>query len=202
MAERARLEAVAPDFDYGIARELGVGHLATHSRRRFLAPAFPRAERAEDVVETHRARLHPIIFHIVLAEVLGDQLFPAVGVLRLRRISVFLFQRRHFGFGLQVFRIDTRRRRVEVPLHTVDLRRLDGVRVDEDVVVQDLRVMGRDETHAAHVGSQRVDVVDAACGLEAIIPATQVQQFEFVGSRGFKLRLFDVDAAHPVTALF
>ena len=64
--------------------------------------------------------------------------------------------------------------------------------------MQNLCVMGRDETHPAHIGSQSVNLVNSARGLQAVIPATQVEQFEFVRIAGTILRVFDVCAAHPV----
>ena len=39
----------------------------------------------------------------------------------------------------------------------------------------------RDEAHAAHVGRERIDVVDAARRLQAVVPAAQVEQLELVG---------------------
>ena len=59
-------------------------------------------------------------------------------------------------------------------------------------------MMAGDESHAAHVGRQRVDFVDAARGLQAVVPAAQVEQLEFVGVRRAVFRALEVDAAHPV----
>ena len=38
-----------------------------------------------------------------------------------------------------------------------------------------------DKTHPAHVGGQGVNLVHTASGLQAIVPAPQVEDFEFVG---------------------
>ena len=42
-------------------------------------------------------------------------------------------------------------------------------------------MVARDEAHAAHVGRQRIDLVDAARRLEAVVPAAQIENLEFVG---------------------
>ena len=57
----------------------------------------------------------------------------------------------------------------------------------------------RDEAHAAHVGRERVDVVDAAgVACEAVVPAAEVEELELVGVDVGVLGLLEVDAAHPV----
>src|SRR6266513_3144873 len=60
VAERTRLLAVAPDLDLTRAGQLGAGDLAAHRRRRFLASAVPRAERADDVVEADDAHVDAV----------------------------------------------------------------------------------------------------------------------------------------------
>ena len=57
-----------------------------------------------------------------------------------------------------------------------------------------------DEAHAAHVGRERVDLVDAAGGFEAVFPAAQVEEHEFVGLGRLVFRVLEIDAAHPVAA--
>src|SRR5690242_13318802 len=51
VAEGPRLPAVSPDLDPVVARVLRDRDLAAHGRRRLLAAALPRPQRAEDVVE-------------------------------------------------------------------------------------------------------------------------------------------------------
>ena len=209
--ERAGLLAVAPDLDLRIAagvalaaaEELGVGRLPAHRGGGLLAAALPRALLAVDVVEADGARLDPVLLAVVIGELLGDQLLPAVGVLRLRGVGVLLLQRYDLGLRLEVLGVDARARRVEVALHAVQARRLHRVRVDEDVVVEDLGVVLRDEAHPPHVGREGVDVLDRlpvvrARGLQAVGPAAEVQQLELVGARLLELGPLDVDAADPV----
>src|SRR3989441_5385169 len=85
VAERPRLLAVSPDLDLVHARQLRDGHLAAHRGRRLLAPAAPRPERAEDVVEPYDAGVETVVISVVEAETLGHQLLQPVGDLRLRR---------------------------------------------------------------------------------------------------------------------
>ncbi len=63
--------------------------------------------------------------------------------------------------------------------------------------MQNLRVVGGNEAHPAHVGGEAVDLVDAAGGLQAVIPAAQIQQFKFIRVGGAVFGIFDVHAAHP-----
>src|SRR5882762_1070263 len=59
--------------------------------------------------------------------------------------------------------------------------------------------MVRNETHAAHIGGQRKDFVDTARGLQATVPAPQVEQLKFVCARRTVLRGLQVNAAYPVS---
>ena len=97
------------------AGQLGDGDLAAHRGRRLLAAAVPGAERAEDVVEAHDARLEAVVLAVVRAEPLGDQLLPAVGVLRRRPgRRPPRFSGVDVGLVLQVLGVDAGRRGVEV----------------------------------------------------------------------------------------
>ena len=62
-------------------------------------------------------------------------------------------------------------------------------------------MVGGDEAHPAHVGGQRVDVVDAAGGLEGLLAQPEIEELELVGVDRGVLGLLEVDAAHPVAAL-
>src|SRR5439155_18003511 len=97
VAERARLLAITPDVDLRCARELRRGDLAADRGRRLFASAAPRAERTEDVVEARNARLDRVVLAVVRAQPLRDQLLPAVGVLRLRRIRIVFLEGRRLG---------------------------------------------------------------------------------------------------------
>ena len=213
--ERAGLLAVAPDLDGRVparsallaAEELRVGHLPHHRGGSLLPSTLPRPEFAVDVVEPDGPGLHPVVALVIVAEELGEELLPTVGVLRGGRVRVVLLERRRVGRGLEMLRVDARRGGVEVAGDPGLPCRLEGVRVDEDVVVEDEAVVRRDEPHPAHVGREGVDVVDLlavgrrADGLQARVPATEVEEVELVGRRLFELRPLDVDAADPVAAL-
>src|SRR6185503_9183367 len=202
VAERSRLLAVAPDVDLALAGQLRRRHLAAHRRRRLLASAVPGAERTVDVVEAHDARLDPVVLTVMRAEPLCDQLLPAVGVLRLGRVGVFFLQRRHRGFGLLVLGVDARRRRIEIALHAGGARRLERVEVDQRVVVENQAVVRRDVAHAAHVGGERVDVIDAGSRGARVRRLAQIEDEELVGGRALVLGALDVDAADPVPLAF
>src|SRR5688572_25094437 len=114
VAERPRLLAVAPNFDVGGASEFRGRDFSAQRRRCLLASAVPRAERSEDVVEPHDARVEAVVLAVVDAQALGDQLLPAVCILRLRRIGIRLLQRLDIGARLPVLRIYARGRGVEI----------------------------------------------------------------------------------------
>jgi hypothetical protein len=86
VAEGAGLRSVAPHLD-GPARS-DFRNLSADRRGRLFAPTLPGSERALDVVKADDPRLYPVVFAVVCAEPLGDQLLPAVGILRLRRIGI------------------------------------------------------------------------------------------------------------------
>jgi hypothetical protein len=62
-------------------------------------------------------------------------------------------------------------------------------------------MVGRDEPHAPHVGSQRVDVVDAARGQQALVEAAKVAQLELIGVPHCVLGGTGVHPSHPVAPL-
>ena len=117
---------------------------------------------------------------VVGAGLLGDELLPAVRILGLRGKCVLFLQREDVGVGLPELGIDAGRRRVEVPLDAVLPGSLQGVQVDQGVVVEDLDVIGRDEPHATHVSRQRVDVVDADHRRVAVLGLAQIELQELV----------------------
>ena len=102
------------------------------------------------------------------AQPLGDELLPAVGVLRLGGIGVLFLERGRVHVGLFEFGVDAGRGTEQVAADPVDARRLERVGVDQDVVVQDLGVVLGDESHPAHVGGQAVHLLDPARGLQAV----------------------------------
>src|SRR5258708_23175615 len=61
--------------------------------------------------------------------------------------------------------------------------------------------MRRDIPHSTHVGGERVHLVDAVGGLQAIFPTAQVQQRKIVRRTRLIFGMFQISAAYPV-ALF
>ena len=92
-------------------------------------------------MKAHRARFQTVVLGIVHAQTLGDELFPAIGILGLRGIGIFLFERCDIGIQLQIFGIHTRRRCIQQALDLMQTRRLEHVQIDQRVIVQNLRVM-------------------------------------------------------------
>src|SRR5262249_77856 len=102
ITKRARLISVAPNLYLGIATELGYGHLPTEGSWRFLAPSLPRPQRTKDVMKTYNPGLNLIFLAVVQAQPLCDKFLPAIGVLRLRRISVSFTNRAAIGLLLLI----------------------------------------------------------------------------------------------------
>ena len=46
-------------------------------------------------------------------------------------------------------------------------------------------MMAGNEPHPSHIRCQSIDFLDAACGLEAVVPSAQVKQFKFIGDKHF-----------------
>jgi hypothetical protein len=65
--------------------------------------------------------------------------------------------------------------------------------------VEDLGVVIGDEAHSAHVRRERIDLIDPLRGNVAVLPAPQIEYFEFIGVGGCVLRLLQVDASNPVS---
>jgi len=63
-------------------------------------------------------------------------------------------------------------------------------------------MVGRDKTHAAHAGSQGINLVHTASGLETVIPTPQIKQFELFGVSGAKLGVLYVHTTYPIPLLF
>src|SRR5918999_2207280 len=80
VAERPRLLTVAPDLD--LPARVDCGHLPAQGRRHLLAAAVVGPVWPVDVVKANNSSLEAELAGVVLAQALGDELFPAVGVLR------------------------------------------------------------------------------------------------------------------------
>lgn len=149
-------------------------------------------------MEAHDAGFQTEVLVVVLAQLLGEELLPAVACLGVGRVRVFFFEGSEIGNVLFIPRINARRRGKEVALHAVDAGGVEHVRVDEDVVVRDVSELRGYIADTAHVGGKVVHLMDAAGGLQSVMPEAQVEQLEFVGRGGLKFGLFDIDAAHPI----
>ena len=57
------------------------------------------------------------------------------------------------------------------------------------------------EAHPAHIRRHGIDLVDVPSCLEAVVPAAQIQQEEFIRRRWLILRSLDVHTAYPVSTL-
>ena len=62
-------------------------------------------------------------------------------------------------------------------------------------------MVGGDETHAAHVCSERVHLIDIASRRDALVPAPKVPDLELVCIDVRVLGVLEVYAPHPVAAL-
>src|SRR5579859_7241345 len=75
------------------------------------------------------------------------------------------------------------------------------MKIDQSVAMQNLRMVGRNEAHPAHIGSQRIYLVNAAGSRLAILPTPQVELDKLIGVAGVKLGKLDVGAPDPVSLL-
>ena len=198
IAERSCLVAIPPNINFRVASQFCYGNFATQSRRNLLASTRPCTCWPKNIVEARDARLQSILFVVVHSESLDDQLLPTVCILRVRGIGILFLERDNVGLHLTVFGIDTRGRCEQKTVHAVYVSCFKAMDVHEQVVVQDLRVVGGNKPHSSHVGRQGIDLIHTARGLQAIIPAPQVEQLEFVSVLWAELRVLDVHSAYPV----
>jgi hypothetical protein len=80
-------------------------------------------------------------------------------------------------------------------------RRLDGVKIDQGVVVQDRRMFARDEAHPAHVRGERVYLIHTTHSDESVVTSSEVEDLELISVRLCELRKLEVNSAHPVSTL-
>ena len=123
------------------------------------------------------------------------------GLLRLGRIGVIFFKWAYVRLVLQVFGVNTSRRCEEIPLRTVHTNGFDSMEIDKSIVSENPCVVGRNVTHSSHVSSQRIDVLDSSCGPTTITPVSKVKEFKLVGIRLTEFRIFQIDAADPISLL-
>lgn len=92
VAVTTRLLPVTPHFD--LAGVLGERDLAADGSRGFLAATLVGPERSVDVVEAHDTDVEAVVLVIVSRHLFGEELLPAVPLLRLSGIRVGLLERR------------------------------------------------------------------------------------------------------------
>ena len=173
--EAAGLKAVAPDLDLFGAAELGGDDFAADGGRGLLASAIEGAVRPVDVVVAGDAGLEAEVFHEVAAHALGEQFFPAIAVLGVSGVGVFLFQTGVVGFFLFVAGVDAGGGGVEEPGGAAVAGGHEHVGVDQDAEHAEAFVQ-LDEAHATHVGGEIVDPVGAIDGLDAGVFVLEVKR--------------------------
>lgn len=90
-----------------------------------------------------------------------NNFLPTVAVLSIRGIGIRLLKRDHVGVGLLVARVNASRGRIKEPIDPVLVRRHQPMGVDKHRE-HTQRFVVLDESHAAHVGGEIIDVRDAS----------------------------------------
>jgi hypothetical protein len=76
------------------------------------------------------------------------------------------------------------------------------MQVNEGIVVEDLRMVGGNETHATHISSQGVYLIDTLRGLQAILPLPKIKQQKLIGIATPELGRFQIHTPDPVALTF
>ena len=124
--------------------------------------------------------------------------------LRLRWPSISFLQTVVLWVQLLVLRIDASRRCIEESLDVLDTCSLQHVERDHGVIVHDGRVVGLNESHSTHIGSQVEDVIASIDNLQAVIHDTAVHEMKLVAEHIFShmLVLLPIGSDHIVTLAF
>src|SRR6266571_7180144 len=195
---RAGLLSVSPHFDLiAVPCERD---LAAYRRGRLLSASIIGAQRPEDVMKPDYSCFESEVFAVMPAHSLHVQLLPTVPVFRVRRVSIFFFQRSDIRSILEVTGIYARAGSVKISLDSGRARRLNRLNVDQRVVANDDGFVDLDKPDAAHVSRQSVHLVDTAHRLNAVFPLSEIQDLELAGRRTFILGLFDVNSSNPIVA--
>src|SRR5689334_2517589 len=190
-----RLLPVAPDLDLVAIRRQR--HLPADRGRGFLSSTFVGAQRPEDVVKPDHTSVEAMVFQVVPALPLREQLLPAVPVFRIGRVGILFAKRCDVHGVLPIAGIHAGRRGVEIALDAMLPRRLEHVDVDQHVVVHDHGLVVLDEADPAHVGGQVVDLGHPPGGLEGLLPAAQIEQPKLVRPAGLELGLLEIHSPNP-----
>ena len=149
--ERARLLTVAPNLDRAIVSSKG--DLAANRCRSLLSAPLVSSEGTIYVMESHYSSLKLIVLPVIATEFFGVKLFPSVAGFRIGRKCVFFFEWSYCGCHLLRLCVNARRRREKKPFHTRQTTRLKHVRINQNVVARDHRVVRGNEANASHVRS-------------------------------------------------
>src|SRR4029453_13491171 len=90
---------------------------------------------------------------------------------------------------------------IEIATNAILPGRFEGMGADQNVVVENLRVMAGDEAHSPHVRSQCVNLFDSLRGLEALLSVPEVGKLEVVRDGRPVLRGLQIDSP-PQAPLF
>src|SRR5439155_12151576 len=126
---------------------------------RLLSSAGPGALRAVAVLEPRDSHRNSVLPAERLSDSLGIELLPPVLIIWERWVCPFL--RKLWLTGLHIT-VDTDRGGEEIPLDARARSGVDHVDIDQSAVAHNLALGRMDEPHAAHVGRQLIDGIEAA----------------------------------------
>src|ERR1022692_2275290 len=134
-----------------------------------------RAAGAVDVVEAGQVGFQAAFRPILLAEHLRDEFLPAVASFGHGGVCVRFLERPDVRVPLQVCIVGAGGRRKEIALRAGAPGSVNQVGVDQNAA-QALDAKVFDESHAAHVGGQIIDLCGAFDGLDGMVFLAQVQR--------------------------
>src|SRR5207237_1632815 len=111
------------------------------------------------------------MYAVAPAATFANQLFPTVSCFGLGRISDLFLHRHTMDFSLTVIGINAGGRGIEITLDSILAGSFQCVNVNERIVMKDLGVFTGNETHAAHMGRERIDIVHSLARKQALIAA-------------------------------
>src|SRR5262249_34830197 len=136
--EGSRLFAVAPDFD--LTAVFGKSHFAADRSGRFLFATFVCTERTVNVVRPNHARLESVILVIVMAHLLGKELFPAIARLGIGGNRILLAEWRDVGITLLTAVVDAGGRCEQKTFYLVLAAGLEHIGIEEHVITGNIGV--------------------------------------------------------------
>ena len=152
-------------------------------------------------MEPDDSDIEACILLVIRGQLFREQLLPAVPFLGIGRDGIGLSKGHSVLRLLEEARIDAGRRGEEIPFDAFDSGRLQHVRVDEDIVPAEPRMLRADVANAAHVRRQLVDILDASNHALAGVRDPEVGDDKLVRRAWLKLRVLDVGSSNPETLL-